>query len=83
MDIIRFIDQLYNLKIEYITKHNLFIVLKSIIKQSKKPPTYYRINILLKKLIDTKILISQTNIYKSNLYKFNKQTNKIEHIVYF
>ena len=83
MDIIKCIDNLYFLKIEYITKHNLFILIKKILIENRKRPTYYRINILLKKLIETRVLISQTNIYKSNLYKFNKQTKKIEHIVYF
>ncbi len=78
MDIINIIDALYINKIECITKHNLFILIKNVLKSNNKSFTYYKINLLLIKLIETKVLIKYMN-----KYKFNKSVKKINNSVYF
>ena len=78
MDIINIIDALYINKIDCITKHNLFILIKNVLKSNNKSFTYYKINLLLIKLIETKVLIKYMN-----KYKFNKSVKKINNSVYF
>jgi len=75
------IEKLYEDKIEYINKFNLYKLIKQIFIKEFNKFTYYKINKIFDKLIKTKILIE----YKKNIYKFNKyqkRLNKIN-VVYF
>ncbi len=75
------IEKLYENKIDYINKFNLFKIIKQIFIKEFNKFTYYKINLIFNKLIKTKILIE----YKKNIYKFNKyqkRRNK-NNVVYF
>lgn len=81
MLLLNIIEKLYQNKIDFINKFNLYKLIKEIFIKEFNKFTYYKINKIFDKLIKTKILIE----YKKNIYKFNKyqkRLNKIN-VVYF
>ena len=75
------IEKLYENKIDYINKFNLYKIIKQIFIKEFNKFSYYKINLIFNKLIKTKILIE----YKKNIYKFNKYQKRlnINNVVYF
>ena len=71
MMLLTIIEKLYEDKIQYIDKFNLYKLIKQVFIKEYNKFTYYKVNLIFNKLIKTKILIKILE-NKKVTYKFNK-----------
>ena len=71
MMLLTIIEKLYENKIQYIDKFNLYKLIKQVFIKEYNKFTYYKVNLIFNKLIKTKILIKIFE-NKKVTYKFNK-----------
>ena len=86
MMLLTIIEKLYENKIQYIDKFNLYKLIKQVFIKQYNKFTYYKVNLIFNKLIKTKILIKILG-NKKVTYKFNKFERKKKRVnptvVYF